>query len=76
MSLETAPEAFFVANAVFPDFELDLGSILDEDSMENLMIFPSRSRFFSNMATLAKHRILHANTHFSLFPFFYFCSKN
>ena len=46
MSPKTAPEAVFVANAVFPDFELDLGSILDENSMENLMIFPSRSRFF------------------------------
>ena len=74
-SLETAPEGIFVANAVFSDFELDLGSILDENSMENLMIFPSRSRFFSNMATLTKHRKLHAKTHFSLFSFFYFCSK-
>ena len=46
------------AYVVSVDFLADFGSILDENSMEDLMVFPGCSPIFSNMTTLTKHCIL------------------
>ena len=61
--------SIFAAKVVCLNFLNDFGSILDENAMQDLIVFPGRSRIFFNMATLTKHCILQAKPHLLLSNF-------
>ena len=57
----------FAANTVFPHFPVDLGSILDENSIQKAVHVFTAVRVFCNLATFTKHRILQVRSHFFMF---------